>query len=303
MNYRGSGFAININQFKILYKKRTSFLIATILISSKTMATTIIPFHELVPGSEGVRFTTVEGIPYMSVRDIIMVVCKKDSKRASETWINLSETYKNELSEFLGNFGNFQFPGRGQSPQPVITLPGALKLVMWLPGNMAKDFRTKACEILNRYIAGDASLVAEINANAVSTAPINEMARASLPDSVALLPMLKTVDVLTSELVIVRKELVLRDQELVAVRKERDHERHLRHQADGRYGSGIREATRTVRREAEFWEEVAKTERERNDTKDKQLQECHSQLQECHTALLKLVRERSRSPKRAAGDQ
>ena len=264
------------------------------------MATTIIPFHELVPGSEGVRFTTVEGTPYMSVRDIIMVVCNQNNDRAGKTWRNLDESMKDELRQFLTNF---QFPGRGQSQQPVIKLEGSLKLVMWLPGNMAKDFRTKACEILNRYIAGDASLVAEINANAVSTAPINEMARASLPDSVALLPMLKTVDVLTSELVIVRKELVV-------ARKERDHERHLRHQADGRYGSGIREATRTVRREAEFWEEVAKTERERNDTKDKQLQECHSQLQECHgqlqechTALLKLVRERSRSPKRAAGDQ
>ena len=125
-------------------------LIATILIPPKTMTTTIIPFHELVPGSGGVRFTNVEGAPYMSVRDIIMVVCGKDSKRASETWINLPETYKNELSEFLGNFGNFQFPGRGQSPQPVITLPGALKLVMWLPGTMAREYRTKACEIPTR---------------------------------------------------------------------------------------------------------------------------------------------------------
>ena len=249
LNYRGSGFAININQFKILYKKRTSFLIATILISSKTMATTIIPFHELVPGSEGVRFTTVEGTPYMSVRDIIMVVCKKDSKRASETWINLSETYKNELSEFLGNFGNFQFPGRGQSPQPVITLPGALKLVMWLPGNMAKDFRTKACEILNRYIAGDASLVAEINANAVSTAPINEMARASLPE-ISSDPLMHKIASNVETMMQKFQSVEVLTSELTVAHQERDHERHLRHQADGRLGNETREVNKEVRKRA-----------------------------------------------------
>ena len=42
---------------------------------------------------------------------------------------------------------DFQFPGQGQREQPVITLEGALKLITWLPGNMAKDYRSKACGI------------------------------------------------------------------------------------------------------------------------------------------------------------
>lgn len=51
---------------------------------------------------------------------------------------------------------------------------------MWLPGNGAKDFRGKATKILERYFAGDSSLLKEIEKNAASNAPINQLARASL---------------------------------------------------------------------------------------------------------------------------
>jgi len=52
--------------------------------------------------------------------------------------------------------------------------------MMWLPGENAKKFRSKAAEILTSYYAGDVSLLKEIEANAASDAPINQMARASL---------------------------------------------------------------------------------------------------------------------------
>ena len=61
--------------------------------------------------------------------------------------------------------------------QPVITLEGALKLITWLPGDMAKDYRSKACSILTCYLGGDSSLVEEIEANAASSAPLNVLAR------------------------------------------------------------------------------------------------------------------------------
>ena len=62
-----------------------------------------ISFNELVSGSEGVRYTDVDAVPYMSVRDIIMVVCGQNNKRASETWQRLPEEYKNEVSAFCRN--------------------------------------------------------------------------------------------------------------------------------------------------------------------------------------------------------
>ena len=79
-------------------------------------------------------FTVINGGTYMSICNIIMVVCKKDNNMAGEIWRKTSDKQKEELQEFSLNF---LFPCQGQLEQPVITLEGALKLIMWLPGNMA----------------------------------------------------------------------------------------------------------------------------------------------------------------------
>ena len=76
--------------------------------------------------------------------------------------------------------GNFKFPGQGQKTQPVITLKGALKLIEWLPGENAKNYRGQAVEILTRYLAGDASMHKELEANAAFTSPINVLASESV---------------------------------------------------------------------------------------------------------------------------
>ena len=97
---------------------------------SAAMAAAVIPFDEIVPGAS-VRFTCIDGKQYMSIRDIIMHMCGKDNHRAAEVWRNIPEINKNELAP---DCNNFQFPGVGQSKQPVINFPGALKLSMFLPG-------------------------------------------------------------------------------------------------------------------------------------------------------------------------
>ena len=38
---------------------------------------------------------------YMSIRDIIMVVCKKKPKDASDTWRDMSDEKKNEVTESI----------------------------------------------------------------------------------------------------------------------------------------------------------------------------------------------------------
>ena len=142
------------------------------------MAGTIIPFDEIIPGAT-VRFTVINGEQYLSVRDLISVICGKTNKEASQTWIrDIDNEQKAELSSFCGNF---QFPGRGQSEQPVIQFQGAIKLLMWLPGEQAKQFRSKASDIITRYFAGDKTLLAEVYANAESQGVINQAARAALP--------------------------------------------------------------------------------------------------------------------------
>ena len=62
----------------------------------------------------------------------------------------------------------------------MITFPGAIKLLMFLPGEKAKSHRSSMVSVLTRYFAGDPSLLREIEANAVSESPVAQMARASL---------------------------------------------------------------------------------------------------------------------------
>ncbi len=142
----------------------------------------VIPFDEIVPGAT-VRFCVIQGAQYLSVRDMIMCVCGKNQNDAGEVWRKLSDDKKSEVQDFVLNF---QFPGKGQSEQPVITFVGALKLVMFLPGEAAKKHRSAMADILRRYFAGDASLIDEIEANQASDSPIAQMARASLAAEPAL---------------------------------------------------------------------------------------------------------------------
>ena len=59
----------------------------------------------------------------------------------------------------------YQFKGQGQSIQSVITIEGAMKLVMILPGARAKAMRVQVADILSRYISGEDSLIEEIKHN------------------------------------------------------------------------------------------------------------------------------------------
>jgi hypothetical protein len=136
----------------------------------------VIPFDEIVPGAT-VRFCVKDGAQYLSIRDMIMCVCGKDPHDAAQIWRRMSPE---RLSEIGTLCSNFHFPGQGQSEQPVITFGGALKLIMFLPGEAAKTYRGIMSDILRRYYAGDASLMDEVITNNKSDSPVNEMARASL---------------------------------------------------------------------------------------------------------------------------
>lgn len=177
-------------------------------------------------------------------------------------------------------------PGKGNANTPLVSFNHSLELVMVLPGKMAKGFRVKACDLLKRYLAGDATLIAEIHANATSSAPINEFARASMaqdaadPALAANLAQLAGVNdrmskammqqgtqfgTTVSQLVTVNDRIssavvqqsaqfagvvAMQVNQLKDANAAVEKERHLRHQADGRYGSGIREANKEVRQMA-----------------------------------------------------
>ena len=68
----------------------------------------------------------------------------------------------------------------------VISFPGILKLIMFLPGHKVAMHRSAMVNIMRRYQAGDASLVPEIQSNFASDAPIAQLARESLINDPAM---------------------------------------------------------------------------------------------------------------------
>ena len=91
-----------------------------------------------------------------------MHVCGKDCDHAGQVWRRVPEIHKTEIHDSLTTF---KFPGRGQSVQNVITFPGAIKLMMFLPDENAKKHRSTMVKILQGYFAGNPSLLAEKEAN------------------------------------------------------------------------------------------------------------------------------------------
>jgi hypothetical protein len=95
----------------------------------------------------------------ISVFDFIKVV--GGQRNPKQTWSNIQNSHKDEVVQFLDYF---KFPGQGQSKTPVINVQGMVKLLFWLPGEMAKQFRSKSAEIMIRYLGGDTTLIDEIKA-------------------------------------------------------------------------------------------------------------------------------------------
>lgn len=125
------------------------------IVSGDSEVVKTIPLDDIVAGAI-VRLTEIDGVQYLSIRDIIMHVCGRDCHGAAQTWRLMSDDKVSSLGPFLNIF---RFPGRGQVQQPVITFPGAIKMLMFLPGAKAKTHYSSMVSILTRYFTGDPSLL------------------------------------------------------------------------------------------------------------------------------------------------
>ena len=77
-------------------------------------------------------------------------------------------------------------PGKGNGNIKVVSFQNAIELIMVLPGKIAKETRSRFAAIIQRYLAGDKSLVNEIEINAASKSPIAQLARASMDSPAAM---------------------------------------------------------------------------------------------------------------------
>ena len=179
-----------------------------------------------------------------------------------------------------------KFPGARQRDTPCMDIRGLQRLIICLGGKIGAEYRRLAETTLTRLVAGDESMIPEIEANAASDAPIQTLAREALahdplladapppinieadappePDATANERMLLVRSIasgvtalgqqgvaVASGVAELRETIApvirLLTDELIVMRTDRDRERHMRHQADGRLGSEVREANKGMR--------------------------------------------------------
>ena len=133
-------------------------------------------FAEIVHGRDSSVRVTDDGLLYAV--DLVMVITGKDRDHAGQAIRDISDKI------FLpGNFSERNTGGSGNSKTKLVNFRDAIQLVMVLPGKIAKETRAQFAEIIKRYMAGDQTLITEIKANASSTSPIAQLARASIDQS------------------------------------------------------------------------------------------------------------------------
>ena len=110
--------------------------------------------------------------------DLAVVVTGKSRRDASQAILRIPE----EVFPVC-KMPTRSLPGKGNGSTKLVTFKDAIELIMVLPGKVAKETRAQFASIIQRYMAGDQSLIAEIQSNAESSVPITELARASLDES------------------------------------------------------------------------------------------------------------------------
>jgi hypothetical protein len=131
-------------------------------------------FAEIVQGRDSSVRVTDDGLLYAV--DLAMVVTGKNRDDSGKALRNISD------ETFLSvKFTDKNTGGSGSSKTKLVSFEHAIELIMVLPGKVAKETRAKFANIIRRYLAGDKSLIVEINANAASTSPIAQLARGGPP--------------------------------------------------------------------------------------------------------------------------
>jgi hypothetical protein len=112
--------------------------------------------------------TTPAPDPRVSIIDFVIHVTGNDKDHCRKTITNLEKDHLLFL-----NMYKYQFPGRGERKQHVLSHAEGVELAMILPGKRAKKFREIAASFLTRLFAGDPTLHDVIDQNALINNPMH----------------------------------------------------------------------------------------------------------------------------------
>lgn len=130
-------------------------------------------FAEIVKGRDASVRMTDDG--YLYAVDLVMVMTGLARDQSGLALRRLSDENSHSI-----NLIERHLSTHGGPKTKLVGLRDAIQLVMVLPGKVAKETRAQFAGIIERYLAGDQSLHAEIEGNASSNSPIAQLARHSL---------------------------------------------------------------------------------------------------------------------------
>ena len=111
---------------------------------------------------------------------------KKAYNNARKCFSRLISEESEHRDEVLSNVVYMKFPGPGQKDTPTMTLAGLQRMLLLVGGAFGKKAREILSDTFRRVMAGDLSIVEEVQANAASNSPIQQAYRASLGEEPAV---------------------------------------------------------------------------------------------------------------------
>ena len=165
-----------------------------------------------------------DGRSFFSVYDIMWNTGAYSTEAAaSGAWYRLLQSeFGLEVSRLTINL---KFPGRGQRDTPCMDFIGLQRLFAVLDGKIGEEYRKIAVASLTRILAGDLSLVREIQSNAASSAPINKMAREAVDMEQHVSKYTKILDGFEERLAVVAKNFEgITEKSLQAQKDKQAHE-------------------------------------------------------------------------------
>jgi len=126
-------------------------------------------FLDKLPGADGMRVVTVDGLICLAAIDFTAAVCACNAHEASTKLSKLSSHEKDGpyVSKLLAR--KHQFPGERQRAIAVITFSEAVKLLCcYLPRTYTGEMMEYVFTTFTRLMAGDAGLLKELARNAMS---------------------------------------------------------------------------------------------------------------------------------------
>lgn len=136
------------------------------------------------------RIRVVKGVvSRMSVMDLVMAICKCDREQAQVMVKNALKSVNHGEKARRLLVERFKFPGLNQRPTLVVTLDEALQFIDCLPDKHTEEVKAYIRLQFSRYVCGEETMHEELDENAEHTDIFTEMARESVQQATASMPV------------------------------------------------------------------------------------------------------------------